>query len=80
MISGADAPVTAVADQLAQQGRRVHRLAVSHAFHSVFMEPMLAEVRAATDRSFGRAPANRVGVQPDWAAGRARVRVATVLG
>jgi acyl transferase domain-containing protein/NADPH:quinone reductase-like Zn-dependent oxidoreductase/NADP-dependent 3-hydroxy acid dehydrogenase YdfG/acyl carrier protein len=41
VISGADAPVTAVADRLAQQGRRVHRLAVSHAFHSVLMDPML---------------------------------------
>jgi acyl transferase domain-containing protein/NADPH:quinone reductase-like Zn-dependent oxidoreductase/acyl carrier protein len=41
VISGADAPVTAVADRLAQQGRRVQPLAVSHAFHSVLMEPML---------------------------------------
>jgi acyl transferase domain-containing protein len=41
VISGADAPVTAVAERLAQQGRRVHPLAVSHAFHSVLMEPML---------------------------------------
>ncbi len=43
VISGADAPVTAVAERLAQQGRRVHPLAVSHAFHSVLMEPMLDE-------------------------------------
>jgi acyl transferase domain-containing protein/NADPH:quinone reductase-like Zn-dependent oxidoreductase/NADP-dependent 3-hydroxy acid dehydrogenase YdfG/acyl carrier protein len=41
VISGADAPVTELADRLAQKGRRVHRLAVSHAFHSVLMEPML---------------------------------------
>ncbi|WP_156661035.1 type I polyketide synthase, partial [Mycobacterium sp. 852002-51163_SCH5372311] len=41
VISGADVPVNAVAEQLAQRGRRVHRLAVSHAFHSVLMEPML---------------------------------------
>ena len=41
VISGTDASVTALADRLAQQGRRVHRLAVSHAFHSVLMEPML---------------------------------------
>ena len=43
VISGADAPVTELADRLAQQGRRVHRLAVSHAFHSVLMEPMLEQ-------------------------------------
>ncbi len=43
VISGADAPVTAVADRLAQLGRRVHRLAVSHAFHSELMEPMLEQ-------------------------------------
>lgn len=43
VISGADAAVTAVADGLARQGRRIHRLAVSHAFHSSLMEPMLDE-------------------------------------
>jgi acyl transferase domain-containing protein len=43
VISGAHGPVGTVADTLAQQGRRVHRLAVSHAFHSVLMEPMLDE-------------------------------------
>ncbi|BBX96268.1 hypothetical protein MLAC_15620 [Mycobacterium lacus] len=43
VISGADAPVAAVADRLAQQGRRVHRLPVSHAFHSALMDPMLVE-------------------------------------
>jgi acyl transferase domain-containing protein/NADPH:quinone reductase-like Zn-dependent oxidoreductase/acyl carrier protein len=43
VISGAEAAVAAVADGLAQQGRRVHRLAVSHAFHSALMEPMLKE-------------------------------------
>ena len=43
VISGTDAAVSAVADELAQQGRRVHRLAVSHAFHSALMEPMLEE-------------------------------------
>ncbi len=43
VISGPDAAVTAVADELARQGRRVHRLAVSHAFHSALMDPMLDE-------------------------------------
>ncbi len=43
VISGADPPVSALADRLAQQGARVHRLAVSHAFHSVLVEPMMDE-------------------------------------
>jgi acyl transferase domain-containing protein/D-arabinose 1-dehydrogenase-like Zn-dependent alcohol dehydrogenase/NADP-dependent 3-hydroxy acid dehydrogenase YdfG/acyl carrier protein len=43
VISGGQAAVTAVADRLAAQGCRVHRLAVSHAFHSQLMEPMLEE-------------------------------------
>lgn len=43
VLSGEQAPVGALADRLAQSGRRVHRLAVSHAFHSPLMEPMLAE-------------------------------------
>ncbi len=58
VISGADAPVTELADRLAQRGRRVHRLAVSHAFHSALMEPMLEQFSAATGRSFGRATTN----------------------
>lgn len=41
VISGAEAAVGAVAERVAQRGRRVHRLAVSHAFHSALMDPML---------------------------------------
>jgi acyl transferase domain-containing protein len=43
VLSGAEAPMGALADRLAQQGMRVHRLAVSHAFHSVLVEPMIEE-------------------------------------
>jgi acyl transferase domain-containing protein len=57
VISGAVAPVSALADRLAQQGARVHRLAVSHAFHSVLVEPMMegfarlvAEIKAGEPR------------------------------
>ncbi|OBI43345.1 type I polyketide synthase [Mycobacterium colombiense] len=47
VLSGAQAPVDALADRLAREGRRVHRLAVSHAFHSPLMQPMVAEFSAA---------------------------------
>ncbi|BBX45076.1 type I polyketide synthase [Mycobacterium cookii] len=47
VVSGAEARVAAIADQLRGQGRRVHRLAVSHAFHSPLMEPMIGEFKAA---------------------------------
>jgi acyl transferase domain-containing protein len=43
VISGDAAAVSGLADQFTGQGRRVHRLAVSHAFHSVLMEPMTEE-------------------------------------
>ncbi len=47
VLSGAQAPVEALADRLVQAGRRVHRLAVSHAFHSPLMQPMVPEFAAA---------------------------------
>ena len=43
VISGAEPAVNAIAQELAQQGRRVRPLSVSHAFHSPLMEPMLEE-------------------------------------
>src|SRR5262249_46173548 len=46
VVSGERSGVEAVADRLAGQGRRVHGLAVSHAFHSPLMEPMIHEFSA----------------------------------
>ncbi|WP_370653180.1 type I polyketide synthase [Mycobacterium sp. 20KCMC460] len=46
VISGAERSVQAMADRLRAEGRRVHRLAVSHAFHSPLMDPMVDEFGA----------------------------------
>ncbi|MET0451568.1 MAG: type I polyketide synthase [Mycobacterium sp.] len=43
VISGPEDAVLAIAEDARAQGRRVHQLAVSHAFHSSLMEPMLNE-------------------------------------
>lgn len=55
VLSGAEADVGAVAERLARRGRRVHRLAVSHAFHSALVEPMIDDFAAvAADITPGR--------------------------
>ncbi|WP_120313756.1 SDR family NAD(P)-dependent oxidoreductase, partial [Mycobacterium alsense] len=43
VISGEQQAVAAVADRLRADGHRTHRLAVSHAFHSPLMDPMVDE-------------------------------------
>ncbi|MBO3682727.1 type I polyketide synthase [Streptomyces sp. NEAU-YJ-81] len=53
VLSGDEEPVLRVARKLSEQGCRTRRLAVSHAFHSARMEPMLEEFREAiADVSF----------------------------
>ncbi|WIX91747.1 type I polyketide synthase [Amycolatopsis sp. DG1A-15b] len=49
VVSGAEQPVLAVAAHFAALGRRTRRLAVSHAFHSPLIDPMLDEFRAVVD-------------------------------
>ncbi|MFF0732674.1 type I polyketide synthase [Streptomyces chartreusis] len=55
VVSGTAAVVDAVLTIAREQGRRVTRLNVSHAFHSPMMEPMLAEFAAvANDLTYRR--------------------------
>ncbi len=58
VVSGDEGAVNVIADQLRTQGRRVHRLAVSHAFHSPLMEPMISEFKAAA-RELDSQPSHR---------------------
>ncbi len=50
VVSGTDAAVAALAERMRADGRRVHQLAVSHAFHSGLMEPILGEFAATAAR------------------------------
>ncbi|MYU19573.1 acyltransferase domain-containing protein, partial [Streptomyces sp. SID8361] len=47
VLSGDEEPVLRVAGELSDRGCRTRRLAVSHAFHSARMDPMLEEFREA---------------------------------
>lgn len=46
VVSGAESAVGALAHSFERRGRRVHRLAVSHAFHSPLMAPMIEDFAA----------------------------------
>ncbi|PKT67612.1 hypothetical protein CW362_39555 [Streptomyces populi] len=56
VVSGQDVAVDQIADIFAGRGRRTRALAVSHAFHSPLMEPMLAEFADVLGKVEFRAP------------------------
>ncbi|MEU6769685.1 beta-ketoacyl synthase N-terminal-like domain-containing protein, partial [Streptomyces sp. NPDC046759] len=56
VVSGDENLVTEIADAFAALGRRTSRLRVSHAFHSPYMEPMLAEFRDVAEGLTFHAP------------------------
>ena len=72
VLSGVEDTVLAVAQEWAGRGRKTRRLAVSHAFHSPLMEPMLDEFRRVVEGlTFSRAAAAG-DLEPDRRAGRRR--------
>ncbi|MFD8095028.1 type I polyketide synthase [Streptomyces solisilvae] len=56
VLSGDEGPVLRMAGELSDRGCRTRRLAVSHAFHSGRMEPMLEEFRRVVERLSFSAP------------------------
>ncbi|MCR3754201.1 type I polyketide synthase [Lentzea californiensis] len=56
VLSGVEGPVLAAVEELTARGRKCTRLSVSHAFHSVLMEPMLDEFRAVAESIEYREP------------------------
>ncbi|WP_329199397.1 type I polyketide synthase [Streptomyces sp. NBC_00667] len=56
VVSGVEAAVLAVGEHFTAEGRKTSRLAVSHAFHSALMDPMLDEFRAVASRLTFSAP------------------------
>ncbi|WP_330261489.1 type I polyketide synthase [Streptomyces sp. NBC_00539] len=94
VVSGAEAAVLAVGEHFTAIGRKTSRLAVSHAFHSALMDPMLDAFRAVASRLSYSEPivaavstvtGERVGAQwqsPDYWVGQVReaVRFADAVG